>query len=73
MQETRNSKWAKDESSFGYRMLQKMGWSKGAGLGKDLQGDQKHVAVSRRTDKVGIGAKHDLTGNSSFSSGIINF
>jgi len=42
--------------TFGRRMLEKMGWKEGAGLGKDSQGIVEHVKVKKREEAVGIGA-----------------
>ncbi|KAA0152645.1 hypothetical protein FNF31_06587 [Cafeteria roenbergensis] len=42
-------------SHFAKRQLQKFGWKEGDGLGKERQGNVKHVAVSRKDDSQGIG------------------
>ena len=42
--------------TFGKKMLQKMGWSEGKGLGKSEQGVTSHVRVKKREEAVGIGA-----------------
>lgn len=42
-----------DKSSFGYKMMLKMGWSEGRGLGKELQGDAKHVTLTKKIDNAG--------------------
>ncbi len=52
----RNQTWAEDKNKFGYRMLQKMGWSEGKGLGKNEDGIKTHVRVKRRRTQSGIGA-----------------
>ncbi len=44
---------ALDTSKFGYRMLQKMGWTEGKGLGAKEDGGKEHVKVQRKTDSVG--------------------
>ncbi|KAJ8269842.1 hypothetical protein GJAV_G00107450 [Gymnothorax javanicus] len=57
----RNSAWSKDESKFGQRMLERMGWSKGKGLGKSEQGDTEHIKVKVKNDNLGLGttASHE--------------
>lgn len=50
-----NMAWAADTSKFGYKMLLKMGWSAGKGVGKDLQGDAAHVKIARRSENLGLG------------------
>jgi len=40
---------------FGAAMLSKMGWSKGHGLGKELQGMHEHIKVVKKDDVKGIG------------------
>ncbi|XP_046859360.1 PIN2/TERF1-interacting telomerase inhibitor 1-like [Xenia sp. Carnegie-2017] len=57
----RNTKWSRDKKRYGYQMLEKMGWSKGKGLGKDKAGTTFHVKVKKRKTNLGLGAKesHD--------------
>lgn len=43
-----------DKSGFGFKMLQKMGWKEGSGLGANLDGCTEHVKVSLKTDVGGI-------------------
>lgn len=43
-----------DKGGFGFKMLQKMGWSEGRGLGANLDGAVEHVKVSLKTDSAGI-------------------
>lgn len=51
-----NAAWKNDKSAFGFRMLQKMGWSEGKGLGKQEDGMTEHVKVRKRTDQMGLGS-----------------
>ncbi|CAH2245616.1 PIN2 TERF1-interacting telomerase inhibitor 1 [Pelobates cultripes] len=57
----RNSAWSKDESKFGQKMLEKMGWSKGKGLGAQEQGSVDHIKVQVKNNSFGLGAsvKHE--------------
>jgi Pin2-interacting protein X1 len=66
--DTLNQAWAKDTSAFGYRMLRKMGWNEGNGLGKNQDGINTHVKVSKRAQGLGLGAAKDTTGDSAWSS-----
>ncbi|XP_040204024.1 PIN2/TERF1-interacting telomerase inhibitor 1 [Rana temporaria] len=52
----RNSAWTKDESKFGQKMLEKMGWSKGKGLGAQEQGSTEHIKVQVKNNTMGLGA-----------------
>ncbi|XP_058020813.1 PIN2/TERF1-interacting telomerase inhibitor 1 [Ahaetulla prasina] len=52
----RNSAWSKDESKFGQKMLEKMGWSKGKGLGAQEQGSTEHIKVHLKSNTLGLGA-----------------
>ncbi|XP_060106000.1 PIN2/TERF1-interacting telomerase inhibitor 1 [Heteronotia binoei] len=52
----RNSVWSKDESKFGQKMLEKMGWSKGKGLGAQEQGKTEHIKVQVKNNNLGLGA-----------------
>ncbi len=57
-EDTRNTLWASNPSSFGRKMLHKFGWKDGQGLGKKEQGISTHLRVVRRVDEsLGIGAK----------------
>ncbi|XP_061602511.1 PIN2/TERF1-interacting telomerase inhibitor 1 [Cololabis saira] len=51
----RNSAWSKDESKFGQKMLERMGWSKGKGLGRTEQGSTDHIKVKVKNNNYGLG------------------
>ena len=42
-----------DKSKFGYRMLQKMGWSDGKGLGVNEDGTKEHIKISKKDNTLG--------------------
>ncbi len=69
----RNADWANNTSNFGQKMLLKMGWSKGKGLGKNEQGTNDNLRAIRREEGLGIGAKTDTLGEEGFSSTSRNF
>ena len=52
---TLNSHWKNDKSAFGFRMLQKMGWSEDKGLGKNETGIVEHIKVKKRDEGIGLG------------------
>jgi Pin2-interacting protein X1 len=54
--DTQNKLWSDDKSKFGYRMLQKMGWSEGRGLGANENGMVEHLRARKKTSNAGIGA-----------------
>lgn len=41
---------------IGGKMLKKMGWKQGEGLGKDATGTINPIEVSRRSERAGLGA-----------------
>ncbi|XP_067119303.1 PIN2/TERF1-interacting telomerase inhibitor 1-like [Centruroides vittatus] len=47
--------WAKDKERFGFKMLTKMGWKDGKGLGKNEDGNTSHIKVSNKDDRKGVG------------------
>ncbi|KAI9259032.1 hypothetical protein BY458DRAFT_588525 [Sporodiniella umbellata] len=51
-----NLNWSKDESKFGFKMLQKMGWSPGKGLGIKEDGKQDHIKIKLKDNTLGVGA-----------------
>lgn len=44
-----------DSNRFGTKMLEKMGWSEGKGLGVKLNGQQEFIRVSYKDDQKGMG------------------
>ena len=58
-----NSFWANDTSKFGRKMLERMGWAEGRGLGADGQGTATHVEVVRKADNAGIGVATEHSDN----------
>lgn len=55
----RGKQWSEDSNKFGQKMLEKMGWSSGKGLGANEQGTTEHVRVSFKNDAAGIGYKNN--------------
>jgi Pin2-interacting protein X1 len=54
-----NLNWANDDLKFGLKLLKKMGWSEGKGLGKYEDGTLSHIKVQKKGDVLGLGAdKH---------------
>ena len=61
--DTRNSQWSQDPSSYGRKMLEKMGWKGDShGLGKNQQGTTTNLRAVRRAESLGIGAETDAFG-----------
>ncbi|KAJ1991414.1 hypothetical protein EDC05_003484 [Coemansia umbellata] len=52
----RNTHWSEDKQRFGFKMLEKMGWSEGKGLGAKEDGVKEHVKIKLKTNNHGIGA-----------------
>lgn len=44
-----------DDSSFGSKMLAKMGWNKGSGLGKEQHGSVDFIQVRYKNNANGLG------------------
>lgn len=69
---TQNKAWADDTSKFGFRMLEKMGWSAGKGLGRTLEGITSHVVIKKRSENLGLGCslkQREVIGWSNTSQG----
>ncbi|KAL1781249.1 PIN2/TERF1-interacting telomerase inhibitor 1 isoform X1 [Sigmodon hispidus] len=59
----RNTAWSNDDSKFGQKMLEKMGWSKGKGLGAQEQGATEHIKVKVKNNNLGLGATNNNEDN----------
>ena len=44
-------------NELAYKLVSKMGWQEGQGLGREKQGITKHLWTKKRTDSVGLGAE----------------
>ncbi|XP_050682439.1 PIN2/TERF1-interacting telomerase inhibitor 1 [Leptidea sinapis] len=51
----KNTAWSNDANKFGQRMLEKMGWSAGKGLGAKENGIVEHVVARYKNDDRGLG------------------
>ncbi|CAB3233323.1 unnamed protein product [Arctia plantaginis] len=51
----KNNAWSNDSNKFGQRMLEKMGWSEGKGLGAKENGIVEHVVARYKNDEKGLG------------------
>ncbi|CAM9850159.1 unnamed protein product [Ectocarpus sp. 8 AP-2014] len=71
--DTQNQAWKNDKSKFGLKMMQKMGWTEGKGLGKNEDGVSEHVKVSKKSNNLGLGATHDSSGAAGWASAAVSF
>ena len=56
------------QNTFAHRMLTKMGWSEGEGLGRSRQGISDNItAVKRQGESLGIGASIDVHGGEGYA------
>ena len=58
-QDPNNKAWSENKDRLGYKLLQKMGWSEGMGLGAKMDGATKHVELTACKENLGIGASVD--------------
>ena len=47
--------WAKSEDKFGKRLMEKMGWQAGKGLGANEDGIVENIKVKLKSDTKGVG------------------
>lgn len=58
----RGNLWSKDENKLGNKLMEKMGWETGQGLGAKQDGMLEPIQVKKKEDKKGIGHEgHDDT------------
>jgi len=48
--------WEQEDNNVGMKMMKGMGWERGQGIGKDGAGEQEAIKVTKKSDRVGIGA-----------------
>jgi len=60
MNGTRHGKqfWTDEKENFGFKALQKMGWTPGTGVGKNGKGLTKCISMVVKNDNAGIGGKN---------------
>jgi len=58
-----NKFWENDKNKFGMKMMMKMGWSEGKGLGKNEDGRADYIKTQANTTKSGLGADLDTSKN----------
>lgn len=68
-----NKKWTEDESRKGLHMMKKQGWDGQKGLGKNEDGLQSHVRVTKKDDTLGIGYDGAVAKNQVWSQQAANF
>jgi len=58
----RGNLWANDESKFGQKLMEKMGWEKGNGLGANQDGRVENIKIKHKDNSKGVGFEgHDDT------------
>ena len=65
-EDNRNASWS--HGSIGAKLLTKMGWSEGEGLGRHKQGTSNALRAIRRAEGLGIGATQDSTGSQGWNT-----
>ncbi|KAI9298307.1 G-patch-domain-containing protein, partial [Neoconidiobolus thromboides FSU 785] len=55
-EDPQNTTWSQNTSRFGFKMLEKMGWTPGNGLGLNEDGSKVHIKTSVKIDQRGLGA-----------------
>ncbi|KAI8819545.1 uncharacterized protein EV422DRAFT_568516 [Fimicolochytrium jonesii] len=58
-----NKGWKDDKNKFGHKMMEKMGWTEGKGLGANEDGHTDHVKVRLKENNLGIGADRRTVDN----------
>ena len=53
-----NDSVASKPSDFAMKMMAKMGWKEGQGLGKNADGIQQHISIKKRDENVGLGLEN---------------
>jgi len=51
----RGNLWANDDQKIGHKLMEKMGWEKGNGLGANQDGRTEHIKVKLKDNQKGVG------------------
>ena len=60
LKDTLNGHWKNDKTGFGFKMLQKMGWSEEKGLGKNETGSVASIKAKKRAEGLGLGMDQNV-------------
>jgi len=56
----KDNNWSKDSNKFGKKMLERMGWQEGKGLGRNEDGLTDYVKVAYKNNSKGMGFKDSV-------------
>eukprot|EP00873_Tetraselmis_striata_P023311 jgi/Tetstr1/443575/TSEL_031574.t1 len=62
-----------EKSSFGFKLLETMGWSEGQGLGREKQGIKKHITAKKKFDNLGVGTNEADKRNQDWTLQMVGF
>jgi len=64
--------WEQEKNNFGFKMLNKMGWAQGQGLGKKQRGTTSFLRAFKKRDNAGLGARAGTDDLYSATQGLFN-
>jgi len=58
-----NKHWLNDKSTYGFKMLAKMGWTEGRGLGIKEDGATDYIKTKKNRERQGVGSTNNSKDN----------